>query len=436
MEFKLIDQRLVSMKTKHILPVLLAAFTLLGACTGLAATVTTAGSGNWNSTTPNAPWPGGTMPASTDNVVIRAGDNVTNTVDATINSITFSNNATTTATLTVLAGVTNTVTAGVTNQNSATVATAVTIQGGGTINCASLTVGGTTTPTGGTDTTTLTSTISTLSISGNLTVRGFDSGLNDNNGTFSLNSGSVSVGGLVVLNADSGASATLTMAGGAQTGTLTLSGSSPFSTPGAGTATFTATGTGATVIYSNPAPTIRATTYQNLEFNGTGTAGADGALTIQGNLSNTGGGTLDFGANNVTLSGTATANSIAGFTTTGTVSMTKTAGTATFTGDVNGGALTINGTGSTLNLGAGLTHTFTGTWTRTAGTLNGGFSTLKIAGTTSGTGGTFTAGTSTVEWNGAGAQTIAGVTYSNLVVSGSDRVHFFVPVHELVLRQG
>lgn len=84
-------------------------------------------------------------------------------------------------------------------------------------------------------------------------------------------------------------------------------------------------------------------------------------------LTNTGGGTLDFGANNVTLSGTATQN-IAGFSTTGLVSMTKTGGTATLTGNVNGGNLTINGTGGTLNLGAGLTHTFTGTWTRTAGT--------------------------------------------------------------------
>lgn len=38
----------------------------------LAATITTAGSGNWNSTTPNAPWPGGTVPAAGDSVIIRA----------------------------------------------------------------------------------------------------------------------------------------------------------------------------------------------------------------------------------------------------------------------------------------------------------------------------------------------------------------------------
>ncbi|HKB43563.1 MAG TPA: hypothetical protein VKC90_04210, partial [Chitinophagaceae bacterium] len=86
-------------------------------------------------------------------------------------------------------------------------------------------------------------------------------------------------------------------------------------------------GTG-TVEYTSANPTISAAfIYQNLAFSGSGTAGASGALTIQGNLTNTGGGTLNFGANNVILSGTTSANSIAGFTTTGTVSMTKTAGT-------------------------------------------------------------------------------------------------------------
>ena len=70
-------------------------------------------------------------------------------------------------------------------------------------------------------------------------------------------------------------------------------------------------------------------------------------MTIQGDLSNTGGGALNFGANNVTLSGTVGANSIAGFTTSGTISMTKSSGTATFTGSVTAGALTINGSGGT-----------------------------------------------------------------------------------------
>ena len=98
-----------------------------------------------------------------------------------------------------------------------------------------------------------------------------------------------------------------------------------------------------------------------------GTAGASAALTIQGDLSNTGGGTLNFGANNVTLNGNVSANSIAGFTTTGTVSMTKSGGTATLGGNVTMGALTVNGSGGTLDLGTSLSHQVNGTVTLTVG---------------------------------------------------------------------
>lgn len=42
------------------------------------ATITTTGTGNWNSTTPNAPWPSGVIPAATDDIII--GDGFTLTV--------------------------------------------------------------------------------------------------------------------------------------------------------------------------------------------------------------------------------------------------------------------------------------------------------------------------------------------------------------------
>ncbi|MDP2871796.1 MAG: hypothetical protein Q8P31_04585, partial [Bacillota bacterium] len=41
-----------------------------------AGTVTTTGSGNWNSTTPDAPWPGGNLPTSSDDVIIADGHTV------------------------------------------------------------------------------------------------------------------------------------------------------------------------------------------------------------------------------------------------------------------------------------------------------------------------------------------------------------------------
>jgi hypothetical protein len=140
-------------------------------------------------------------------------------------------------------------------------------------------------------------------------------------------------------------------------------------------------------------------------------------LTFGGNFVN--GGSLSAGSSPIVITNTMAAQNISGFSTTGQVLLSKTAGTATFTGNVNGNGLTINGVGGTLNLGSGLTHTFTGTWTSTNGTLNGGSSLLRIGGSVSGTGGTFTAGSGTVEWYAGGAQTCAGVTYNNLTLSGS-----------------
>ena len=143
-------------------------------------------------------------------------------------------------------------------------------------------------------------------------------------------------------------------------------------------------------------------------------------LTLNGNLINNGGTTS--GSGGVTIAGTAT-QSIGSFTTTGSVTMSKTAGVATFTGNINGGPLTINGTGGTLNLGAGLSHTFTGNITLTAGTLNGGSSILNANSTTStawgGTGTNFTAGTSTVVLGGAAQGIATATTFYNLTLANS-----------------
>lgn len=144
-------------------------------------------------------------------------------------------------------------------------------------------------------------------------------------------------------------------------------------------------------------------------------ASAGGFLKIGGAFTYSGTFTLASAA--VQFTGAAN-QSIPAFTTKGTVSMLKTGGTATLTGNVNGGGLTINGVGGTLDLVSG-THTFNGTWTRTNGTLNCGSSLLRIGLSASGTVGTFNAGTGTVEYYRAGVQTVAPVTYNNLTLSGS-----------------
>src|SRR3972149_3549537 len=187
---------------------------------------------NWNNANN---WSQNTVPLATDNAFIPAGFTVTVSANATINSIIFnSSNNPATRILTVNSGVVLTVTSGITLRNDNNTNMSAEIAGAGTINCASVRVGGTTTSLSGDATTTLTSTISTLSISGNLRLDGEDDGSDDNNSVLNLNSGSVNIGGTVNLIAEFGSTATLTLANGAQTGTLTLSGASPFSTIDAG----------------------------------------------------------------------------------------------------------------------------------------------------------------------------------------------------------
>jgi len=52
------------------------------------AQTTTTGSGSWSSTTPDAPWPGGIVPPSTENITVGAGFTLTVDVPSTCNSIT------------------------------------------------------------------------------------------------------------------------------------------------------------------------------------------------------------------------------------------------------------------------------------------------------------------------------------------------------------
>lgn len=155
------------------------------------------------------------------------------------------------------------------------------------------------------------------------------------------------------------------------------------------------------------------------------------SLTFGGDFINNGG-TLTAYASPIVIANNAAIQSISGFTTTGLVSMTKTAGTATFTGNVSGAALNIGGSaGAVLNLGNGLTHIFTGDINflgTTGATLDGGSSTLyenNMSSTAFGGSATatirFTASTSTVILGGT-SQTICGSntpTFYNLTVLGS-----------------
>jgi hypothetical protein len=229
--------------------------------------------------------------------------------------------------------------------------------------------------------------------------------------------------------------------GGAETGTLVLSGATPFSTPGTGTATFDATGGSATVNYSGDVQTVRATTYRNLTLSGSGDKTLTSVTTISTNLRVSGSASATTSsamtvANDVILSNTAsltTGNtlsisgdltipsgtsltvggfnfSVAGTTTIdGTLSSNSTAGTKTLdniiintTGVFNStadedysltGSLAVNGSGS-LTSGAG-TWTFSGN-----STINGTGSA------------TITTAVFTTDYSNAGKYTFTSLTVS------------------------
>ena len=69
------------MKTKQFLAIALAVFPGFLAPTSKAADITATGSGNWSSTVPDAPWPGGIVPGTNDDVDVEAPFNIT--VDST-----------------------------------------------------------------------------------------------------------------------------------------------------------------------------------------------------------------------------------------------------------------------------------------------------------------------------------------------------------------
>jgi len=82
------------MKTNQVLTFLTVLSALVFSPVGNAATITAAGSGNWTSTTPNAPWPGGVAPLPTDNVTVNTPNNVTVNTNVTIDYITGSGTVT------------------------------------------------------------------------------------------------------------------------------------------------------------------------------------------------------------------------------------------------------------------------------------------------------------------------------------------------------
>ncbi len=314
---------------------------------------------------------------------------------------------------------------------------------------------------------TLTSTIATFTVSGNLTINSYigSSTTRIGNGVFNIGSGTVTVNGSVTtVNANTVNVSTLSMATGAQTGTLVLGGATPFTISGTGTSTTTLNGTGATVNYNYAgAQTVRVVTYKNLTLSGSGVKTTTG-VTVNGILSMEGTATASaaptYGAAatlqyNTATSRTAGVEWITPFAATGGVIIANT-GTITlnaakvFNASVpltinNGATLSTSASNYNLSIGGSWTNngtfiagtsttTFTGATQTIGGTSSTTFYNIIIASGASYTlnnniniggswtnNGTFTAGTYTITFNGT-TQTIGGTsstTFGTIIIASS-----------------
>ena len=321
-------------------------------------TITSTQSGNWNST---STWVGGSVPDSIDNVVIAAGHTVTVTAGATCRKVNFTGTG---GVVSVNTGITLSVSTSV-NVDQADQNNAGTISGLGTLTCTSINVGTSTPSLTAGRTTTLTSSISTLISTGSITLTSRNFSSNNNNPLFYLQSGTLTCTDVTTVHPSGTNTATISLTTGAATGTLKLTGATPFTLDTDGTNSITLNGSGATVEYSGTAQTVRNTSYTNLTLSGSGNK-TMAAFAVSGKLS---------------LQGTAAAittapSSIGTLEYKGSSSQTTTAIEWPSSGVTN--VIIDNSAGVTM--GSGLSRTISGSLTLTSGTLTTAANTLTYSG--------------------------------------------------------
>jgi hypothetical protein len=183
------------------------------------------------------------------------GFTVTLNKDATATELNFYNSSSTSAVnFSVALAVTLTINGPLVNSSAGNTFTN-TLSGAGTINCTSINIGlsPAISAVGSTKANMLTSTISNINCTGDLTILAFDHTSNHVNTTFNLNSGTLQVANVLVQTAIGSTTATLINTGGSQNSILKISGANGITSSGAGTETVNLSGSSASV-----------------EFNGTG----------------------------------------------------------------------------------------------------------------------------------------------------------------------
>jgi hypothetical protein len=390
------------MKTLAAYVRVLTLLTLLCAAGTMAATVTTAGSGNWNSTAVNAPWPGGVVPASTDNVIIAGGHTVTVSANAACATLSFQ--AANPSAVAINPGMTLGVSGAITIPAASSSVNQIAV-GDGTVNAGSVAF----TSGGGASRYQITIATGTLTVAGNVTQSGTSgraiiafsgagsmrvggSFLTSTNGTLTLAagctveyfaSGNQTVGNFTYNNLTLSGSGTKTLTNVTVNGVLSMEGTASASTsPTYGAAAtlqynkpaaYTAgaewvtpfAATGGVIIGNSGRITMNADKVLNSTVPLTIRSGATLAsnnrdLTLGGDFHNAG---SFLGGNSAITFGSGNAvQKIDGFTTTGAITIDKTGGSATFAGTVNAGSLTFasNANSITAGLETGAVMTLTG----------------------------------------------------------------------------
>jgi len=247
-----------------------------------AVTCTSQASGNWNNT---GTWSGCTggngttpnTPGSNDTAIITSNHTVTVTVSETVNALQF-NAASTAGSVSINSGISLTVTTSITLLHNTGANTSADLTGSGSVSAASITIGSDGSFSSGTYTATFTSSVSSLTTSGNITIASYI-GVNTGrigNSIFNHSTGTITIQGtLTTTNENAVNTSTYTMATGSQNGTLNLSGATPFNISATGTSTITLNGSSAVVNYnSSSAQTVRGTTYTTLKINNANSSGA------------------------------------------------------------------------------------------------------------------------------------------------------------------
>ncbi len=331
-----------------------------------AATITTTGSGAWSSVVNNAPWPGGVIPAATDDIVVGTGFTLTVDGNRTCNSLAFGS---TSGTVTVNAGFTLTVTTSVTLKGLLNSATACTIAGAGSLQCATVVVGTAVASTvNGTYAMTMTSSIASFVVTGTLTLNSFigTSNARIHNAAFTFGSGLVDVNGtLTTVNANAANTSSFTMTNGSAT--LNLGNATPWTLSGTGVNTVTLNGTGATVVYdANANQAVLAKAYVNLTGSVGGTKTIAAATTVSGTLK-VDTATVDLSAQSLTIPTVSVVNNgtLQNGTVTSATAFDMQAGTVSAI-LAGAGAFTKSSAGTVILSGA---NTYTATTTISAGTL-------------------------------------------------------------------